>query len=77
MPHKPGHPDKNMQAFMDSLNIKNKAIRYMAEKKKLDSMFTVNKDGFPARKDTGYVGDKPIRTPDSVVVKKKKKKRGA
>ncbi len=34
MAHKPGHPNEKMISFMDSLNIKNKAIKYMAEKKK-------------------------------------------
>jgi hypothetical protein len=47
MAHKPGHPDKKMKSFMDSLNIKNKAIKYMAELKKIDSLMSRGPGGMP------------------------------
>ena len=73
MAHKPGHPNKKMKSFMDSLNIKNKAIKYMAELKKIDSMYSRNKDGFPYRKSTGTMVPPHKKTKsDSVVVRKKR-----
>ena len=62
MAHKKGH----LQQAMDSIPARNNMIR------KLDSMYGVNAAGFPYRKDTGFVGEKPKRTPDSVIVSKKK-----
>ena len=63
MAHKKGH----LQQAMDSIPARNNIIR------KLNSMYKVNAAGFPYRTDTGMVGEKPVRTPDSVVVKKRKR----
>ena len=59
MPHKKGH----LQQAMDSIPAKNSII------KKLDSIYGVNAEGFPYRKDTKTMAD-------SIVVKPKMKKRG-
>ena len=68
MPHKKGH----LQQAMDSIPAKNSII------KKLDSIYGVNAEGFPYRKDTGTMVPPHKRTlSDSIVVKPKKKKRGA
>ena len=57
-----------IKKLQDSIPMRNSAVA------KLDKMFKVNKDGFPYRPDTGYVGEAPSRTADSVVGKKKKRK---
>ena len=57
-----------IKKLQDSIPMRNSAVA------KLDKMFKVNKDGFPYRPDTGYVGEAPKRTADSVVVKKRKSK---
>ncbi len=68
MPHKKGH----LKKAMDSIPARNAMI------KKLDSIYGVNADGFPYRKDTGTKDHPHKKTmSDSVVVKPKKKKRGA
>ena len=68
MPHKKGH----LQQAMDSIPAKNSII------KKLDSIYGVNAEGFPYRKDTKTMFHQQKRTmSDSIVVKPKKKKRGA
>ena len=57
---------------MDSIPARNGII------KKLDSIYGVNADGFPYRKDTGSMVPPHKKTmSDSIVVKPKKKKRGA
>ena len=73
MPHKPGHPDKKMKSFMDSLNIKNKAIKYIAELKKIDSLMSRGPGGMPYYKSTGTMVPPHKKTKsDSVVVRKKR-----
>ena len=68
MAHKKGH----LQQVMDSIPARNNMI------KKLDSIYGVNADGFPYRKDTGTMVPPHKKTmSDSVIVKPKKKKRGA
>jgi hypothetical protein len=68
MAHKKGH----LQKAMDSIPAKNAVI------KKLDSIYGVNADGFPYRRDTKTMVPPYKRTmSDSIVVKPKKKKRGA
>ena len=68
MPHKKGH----LQQAMDSIPAKNAMIR------KLDSIYGVNAEGFPYRKDTKTMVPPHKKTmSDSIVVKPKKKKRGA
>ena len=68
MAHKKGH----LQQAMDSIPARNNMI------KKLDSIYGVNADGFPYRKDTGTMVPPHKKTmSDSVIVKPKKKKRGA
>ena len=68
MPHKKGH----LQQAMDSIPAKNSII------KKLDSIYGVNAEGFPYRKDTKTMVPPHKRTmADSIVGKPKKKKRGA
>ena len=68
MPHKKGH----LKKAMDSIPMKNAMIR------KLDSIYGVNPEGFPYRKDTGTMVPPHKKTKsDSIVVKPKMKKRGA
>ena len=68
MAHKKGH----LQQAMDSIPARNNMI------KKLDSIYGVNAEGFPYRKDTGTMVPPHKKTmSDSVIVKPKKKKRGA
>jgi len=68
MPHKKGH----LKKAMDTIPAKNSII------KKLDSIYGVNADGFPYRKDTKTMVPPHKKTmSDSIVVKPKKKKRGA
>ena len=68
MPHKKGH----LKKAMDSIPARNNMIR------KLDSIYGVNAAGFPYRKDTGTMVPPHKKTmSDSVIVKPKKKKRGA
>ena len=68
MAHKKGH----LQNAMDSIPARNAII------KKLDSIYGVNADGFPYRRDTGTMVPPHKKTKsDSIVVKPKKKKRGA
>ena len=68
MQHKKGH----LKKAMDSIPMKNAMIR------KLDSIYGVNPEGFPYRKDTKTMVPPHKRTmSDSIVVKPKKKKRGA
>ena len=68
MAHKKGH----LQQAMDSIPARNNMI------KKLDSIYGVNAEGFPYRKDTKTMVPPHKRTmSDSVIVKPKKKKRGA
>tara|TARA_Y100001951_G_scaffold79431_1_gene67224 strand:- start:356 stop:562 length:207 start_codon:yes stop_codon:yes gene_type:complete len=68
MAHKKGH----LQQAMDSIPARNNMIR------KLDSIYGVNAAGFPYRKDTGTMVPPHKKTmSDSVIVKPKKKKRGA
>ena len=68
MTHKKGH----LQQAMDSIPARNNMI------KKLDSIYGVNAEGFPYRKDTKTMVPPHKRTmSDSVIVKPKKKKRGA
>ena len=67
MPHKKGH----LQQAMDSIPAKNSII------KKLDSIYGVNAEGFPYRKDTKTMVPPHKKTmSDSIVVKPKMKKRG-
>ena len=66
MAHKKGH----LQNAMDSIPARNAII------KKLDSIYGVNADGFPYRKDTGTMVAPYKKTmSDSLVVKPKKTKR--
>ena len=68
MAHKKGH----LQQAMDSIPARNNMI------KKLDSIYGVNAEGFPYRKDTETMVPPHKKTmSDSVIVKPKKKKRGA
>ena len=68
MAHEKGH----LQQAMDSIPARNNMI------KKLDSIYGVNAEGFPYRKDTKTMVPPHKRTmSDSVIVKPKKKKRGA
>ena len=68
MAHKKGH----LQQAMDSIPARNNMI------KKLDSIYGVNAEGFPYRKDTKTMVPPHKKTmSDSVIVKLKKKKRGA
>ena len=68
MAHKKGH----LQNAMDSIPARNGIIR------KLDSIYGVNADGFPYRTDTKTMVPPHKKTmSDSIVVKPKKKKRGA
>lgn len=68
MAHKKGH----LQQAMDSIPARNNMI------KKLDSIYGVNSEGFPYRKDTKTMVPPHKKTmSDSVIVKPKKKKRGA
>tara|TARA_Y100001935_G_scaffold110406_1_gene91632 strand:+ start:219 stop:425 length:207 start_codon:yes stop_codon:yes gene_type:complete len=68
MAHKKGH----LQQAMDSIPARNNMI------KKLDSIYGVNAEGFPYRKDTKTMVPPHKKTmSDSVIVKPKKKKRGA
>ena len=68
MAHKKGH----LQQAMDSIPARNNMIR------KLDSIYGVNAAGFPYRKDTKTMVPPHKKTmSDSVIVKPKKKKRGA
>jgi len=70
MAHKPGHPNEKMISFMDSLNIKNKAIKYMAEKKKIDSLMSRGPGGMPYYKSTGtMINEKMPAVSDSAVGK--------
>ena len=60
MPHKKGH----LKKAMDSIPARNAII------KKLDSIYGVNADGFPYRKDTGTMVPPHKKTKsDSIVVK--------
>ena len=68
MQHKKG----DLKKAMDSIPMRNDMIR------KLDSIYGVNPEGFPYRKDTKTMVPPHKRTmSDSIVVKPKKKKRGA
>tara|TARA_Y100000114_G_scaffold116200_1_gene110465 strand:+ start:805 stop:1011 length:207 start_codon:yes stop_codon:yes gene_type:complete len=68
MQHKKGH----LKKAMDSIPMKNAMIR------KLDSIYGVNPEGFPYRKDTKTMVPPHKKTmSDSIVVKPKMKKRGA
>jgi|TARA_B100001094_G_scaffold12356_1_gene10931 hypothetical protein len=63
MPHMKGH----LKKAMDSIPMRNKMI------KKLDSIYGVNSEGFPYRKDTKTMVPRYKQTKsDSVVVKKKR-----
>ena len=67
MPHKKG----DLQQAMDSIPMRNAMIR------KLDSIYGVNPEGFPYRKDTKTMVPPHKKTmADSIVVKPKMKKRG-
>jgi len=68
MPDKKGH----LKKAMDSIPMRNDMIR------KLDSIYGVNPEGFPYRKDTKTMVPPHKKTmSDSIVVKPKIKKRGA
>ena len=68
MQHKKGH----LKKAMDSIPMRNAMIR------KLDSIYGVNPEGFPYRKDTKTMVPPHKKTmSDSIVVKPKMKKRGA
>ena len=68
MQHKKG----DLKKAMDSIPMRNDMIR------KLDSIYGVNPEGFPYRKDTKTMVPPHKKTmSDSIVVKPKKKKRGA
>ena len=63
MPHIKGH----LKKAMDSIPAKNNII------KKLDSIYSINSEGFPYRKDTKTMVPRYKQTKsDSVVVKKKR-----
>ena len=67
MQHKKGH----LKKAMDSIPMRNAMIR------KLDSIYGVNPEGFPYRKDTKTMVPPHKKTmSDSIVVKPKMKKRG-
>ena len=55
MAHKPGHPNEKMISFMDSLNIKNSAIKRMAATKKIDSLMSTGPGGMPYYKFIGNI----------------------
>ena len=68
MQHKKG----DLKKAMDSIPMRNAMIR------KLDSIYGVNPEGFPYRKDTKTMVPPFKKTmSDSIVVKPKMKKRGA
>ena len=68
MQHKKG----DLKKAMDSIPMRNNMIR------KLDSIYGVNPEGFPYRKDTKTMVPPHKKTmSDSIVVKPKMKKRGA
>ena len=68
MQHKKG----DLKKAMDSIPMRNAMIR------KLDSIYGVNPEGFPYRKDTKTMVPPHKKTmSDSIVVKPKMKKRGA
>ena len=68
MQHKKG----DLKKAMDSIPMRNDMIR------KLDSIYGVNPEGFPYRKDTKTMVPPHKKTmSDSIVVKPKIKKRGA
>ena len=68
MPHMKGH----LKKAMDSIPARNNIIQ------KLDTMYGINAEGFPYRTDTKTMVPPHKKTmSDSIVVKPKKKKRGA
>ncbi len=73
MAHKPGHPNEKMISFMDSLNIKNSAIKRMAATKKIDSLMSTGPGGMPYYKSTGTMMNQNMPSvSDSAVGKVKK-----